>query len=671
MIQASLDPSGAGARISLAGYLSREQFTAYRAILAECGARFLAAERCNLLPLAQLPALASSLKGCGLVLSLDRELAAGIKAEAEEARAALSIGDERLAEAEARLAGTGLSLFRYQKTGIRWLAGRKNALLADDMGLGKTVQLLLALPPGAAALAVVPAAVAVNWAAEAKRWRPDLACYRVKSGASWRWPNAGELVVSTYGLLPTEALPAPAGCFLLADEAHLLKGSRTARAKAWRALLQNVTEGRGSVWLATGTPLLNRPLELWNVLKAAALTEEAFGSYPRFCALFSGSKGRFGMEWGSEVSPEAPLALQKVCLHRRKADVLADLPPKRRTEVRINGIPAETVRLCDEALAALSAKGINLAELGPKDDLSGLISGPVFQLMSRARAQLASAKLPAALELVESYEEAGEPLVVASAHLEPLKAIGSRPGWGLIIGETSPDERGRIAAEFQAGKLRGIALSFAAGGVGITLTRASNMLLVDLPWTPALVQQAEDRCHRIGQKASLLVTRLVVDHPLDARVVELLTLKQELIEAAIGASAVQEDHLPTSDSRLLSASASLLEAAEAPAPKPAAQSPVALFTPAPEVVSRFRPAASPLEAWAQSTLLTVAGMDQDRAAQRNGVGFSKMDNDFGHSLASALAQYGRLSEKQWASAIRLAQRYKKQAAEEPPQACVS
>jgi SWI/SNF-related matrix-associated actin-dependent regulator 1 of chromatin subfamily A len=144
------------------------------------------------------------------------------------------------------------------------------------------------------------------------------------------------------------------------------------------------------------------------------------------------------------------------------------------------------------------------------------------------------------LGLVEDCEEQEEPVLVFSAHRAPVDACASREGWASITGDTSADERGRIEEAFQAGKLKGVAATIAAAGVALTLTRASRVIFADLDWTPANNDQARDRANRIGQTQSVLVTTLVADHDLDARIHDLIGFKRTLNAVTVEAAADEE-----------------------------------------------------------------------------------------------------------------------------------
>ena len=138
------------------------------------------------------------------------------------------------------------------------------------------------------------------------------------------------------------------------------------------------------------------------------------------------------------------------------------------------------------------------------------------------------------LEYIEEQEEQGVPLVVFSSHLAPLDELLGRPGWAVISGDTKLEKRQEIVDAFQAGHLKGIALTIRAGGVGLTLTHAWKVLFVDLDWVPGWNSQAEDRVCRIGQTSNKVeIVRMVNDHPLTLHILNILVEKTRLIENAV------------------------------------------------------------------------------------------------------------------------------------------
>lgn len=405
-------------------------------------------------------------------------------------------------------------LYDYQRDGIAWLRSRDRAGLFDDMGLGKTVQLLLSIPLGYGATVVCPAAVKGVWAGEAAKWRKDLLRVTVLSGrGSYRAPEPGELVITNYELLPASpeewdefAKVERAKRVLIADEGHLLKNYKAKRTDAFRFLAHS-TE---IVYLATGTPMLGKPLDLWGVLSSAGISWKVFSNWKGFLAAFNGRKGPYGLTFG-RPEPTVKDRLARHSLRRTKAEVLPELPPITSSIVTVD---------CPKKLE----RELSTIEIDPN-------TIPSFRGYSALRAQLAEIKTATMLELVEAHQEQETPVLVFSAHRSPIDALASA-GHPTITGDTSPEERTRIVADFQAGKVPVLGLTIKAGGVGITLTHASHVIMVDRELTPALNAQAIDRCRRIGQRANnITVTELVIDHALDRDVARLLREKEALIMA--------------------------------------------------------------------------------------------------------------------------------------------
>lgn len=450
--------------------------------------------------------------------------------------------DVTTTQAAARAAAAGA--YAYQVKGVEWLSAHPKALLGDDMGLGKTLQVLLALDTNARAIVVCPASLKYNWRAEIARWRPDFSAVVLSGRAGFRVPSPGEVVIVNYDILPAWLTPVTTGektekgydikapavpaefkaalaeSTVVIDEAHLVKNYKTARSQK----INGLTRVCARAWALTGTPLTNKPADLFGVLSVVGLAGEAFGSWERFMRMFGAFRDRWGgIQWG-EPSLEVSERLRRVMLRRVKTEVLPDLPRKRYAEVVVpHGLDAADA----DELAAFAAEYF-CADEARRSSL------PDFSEFSALRAKLATARVPAMLEIVETHEDAETPLLVFSAHRAPIDALADRAGWAVITGDTKPEDRARVVADFQAGKLKGVGLTITAGGVGLTLTHASNVLFVDLDWTPANNLQAEDRVVRIGQEAqSVLITRMVSDHPLEQHVHRLLSRKILLVQKAV------------------------------------------------------------------------------------------------------------------------------------------
>lgn len=629
----------AAAAVRPADFLGGEIFAAYRDACGAAGATYDADAKRSLCPVPQLPRLIENLERIGLRPVVAPDIATELAAHAEQIRQDMAAASTHVATIEAELTPRGLALFQHQREGIAWLAPRRRGALFCSMGTGKTVQALLAAPHGAPTAVVCPASVKLNWRNEALRWRPDARVRVLQGRAKWEWPMPGEIVIGNYEVLPEldragrrksiperYGLPAP-GTVVIGDELHYCKSSVAKRSQSMRAVTAAALAVDGRAWGLTGTPLVNRPQELWNVLKCLQLAEEAFGTWKEFRALLGGYQGRWGTKWDGEIDASVPTRLQRVSLYRKREDVL-DLPPKMRVSIEVPGkFPPDVRKLLDEVLDALAEQGVDLDEAAELIDLTK-VSGAAFEQLSKARAALATAKIPSMLELVEACEEEGEPLIVFSAHRAPIDVLAKRRGWATITGSQKAEERQESVRAFQAGELRGIACTIKAGGIGITLTRAAHEIFVDLAWTPADNNQAEDRACRIGQTRSVLVRRLVADHELDRRIEQVLRAKQEIIDATVEPSAVRrvrQNH--TAD---LEANADRLERAIGVRPSPAPSE---------------RPAA--VEAWVRHAILELHAQDA----------FSDTDRPLASTLVAPCVAGQPLALALWKVALTILPKY--------------
>lgn len=416
------------------------------------------------------------------------------------------------------------SLYVYQAEAVKWLRAHPHGLLALEQRLGKTPCSLRALSAGGRSILVCPASLTLQWRDAAAQWRPDLKAriVRADNEPSAFVPVPGEIVITNY-----EALPEPssrralvsanlADVQVILDEAHLVKNPEAERTQKCRALARQVR----TVWPLTGTPMLGTPMDLWGVLETCMLHKEAFGDFKTFLRIFGGKKKRGFYVFKDSDLVAANACLSKVMLRKRRVDAFPDMPPKQYTRIPVT---------------ISASKVIDNAEA--RWQVVGATSLPPFELLSEAMAELARLKIPAMLEEVERHEELGLPLLVFSAHLEPIAALKNRLGWATLTGEVPIPERHAIVKKFQAGELLGIAITIKAGGVGLTLPRASDELFVSLEYTPALNEQAEDRAISVGNNAQrskcLQVNQLVADHPLDRRLFEILTGKEALIAGVV------------------------------------------------------------------------------------------------------------------------------------------
>ena len=408
-------------------------------------------------------------------------------------------------------------LYDYQKTGVRYLRSRYKALLYDDPGLGKTRQSIATWPASVSAIVVCPASVKNVWKKEIELLRPELKVTVISGRNNFVLPKQNEVIVINYDILPTfpNNFVVPTQTFLVLDEVHACKSTQTVRSKRVRVLRTAVVASGGYVHGLTGTPILSKPEDLWGILSCLGLEKDAFGSYTNFLRIFNGKKIDFGRRfskivWGVPL-PEASTCLSHIALGRKREAVLPDLPTKT--------YETYLVKIKDTELNKIAINQIEEALEKPG-------------ALSIMREQVCNDKTVEAIPYIAELSES-EPIVVFTTHVKSANDIAKYFSTVPIFGETKQEIRNMLVDDFQSGKTNVIVGTVAAMGVGITLTRSHHAVFVNRDWTPALNRQAEDRVCRIGQDKGVLITDILVDHPVEDIIYKVLLRKQGIINESI------------------------------------------------------------------------------------------------------------------------------------------
>lgn len=440
----------------------------------------------------------------------------------------------------------GYQPYPYQQAGVAFIekAGGK-ALVGDEMGLGKTAQALVytALHP-VKTLCVVPAVVAPNWERECALWAPQLSVQRIKKTKDEL--TDADITICTYDMARRrQAELAKAGFKgIICDESHYLKNAKAGRTQA---VLDICEKSRpNAVICLSGTPLVNRPLEFQTTL--GLLRPDDYGNWFKYAVRYcnghyeyvyvAGGRGMRKKVFKSDGSSnlgELNKRLRDVMVRRLKADVLTELPAKTTRVVHVELKPAERTAYNKAVKAAMDG-------MKPGDP------GSMLAAITAARQACGVAKTRAAVELAADCHEQEQPVLIFAHHesvrmaiLDALRDAGLRAD--RIDGKTAQDARQRAVDAFQGGDLDALVISIKAGGVGITLTRASNVLIAERPWTPGDQQQSEDRAHRIGQTDPVTVHVLQADLDIDSDMAELLDKKALVIAAALDGDGEMPDDM--------------------------------------------------------------------------------------------------------------------------------
>lgn len=420
----------------------------------------------------------------------------------------------------------------YQVVGVTWLRFLReqglSGLLADDMGLGKTLQALCAVE--GRTLVVAPASVIHTWRAQAERFRPALKV-SVYHGPSRSLESDADLTITTYAVarLDVEKLQEVTWNTLVLDEAQTIRNPDSLVACAIRSIKSDFTIS------LSGTPIENSLQDLWSHF--AVLLPGYLGSRSEFSEIAK------RIESGDTT--EALRVRNRVrpfILRRFKRDVAKELPPK--TEVTLYADLSPHERTAYEAILGATRSEL-LEKLGDKVDIFSLLEALLrlrqacchLALVPGYSAQ-SSSKLDILLESLEASIQQGHRALIFSQWTSLLDLVEPKltargVSFSRIDGSTT--NRQEITDAFQRSDGPSVMLlSLKAGGLGLTLTAADHVYILDPWWNPAVEDQAADRVYRIGQENPVLVHRLVARDTIEERVLDLQRAKRQVAEAIVG-----------------------------------------------------------------------------------------------------------------------------------------
>ena len=436
----------------------------------------------------------------------------------------------------------GMSYLPYQLGGIAFARGRDGVLIADEPGLGKTIQAIGILndEPVKTVLIIVPASLKLNWQREVDKWLNYYLPVHVVWEVKKPLPAQPGVVIVNYDLVAKlrARLDLVEWDVLICDESHLLKNPATKRAQAVVGKDgRNGIEAKRRIFL-TGTPIESRPAEIFT--SCHALRPDLFSNWLdyafRYCNAFMTN---YGLDTrGSSNAEELQAKLRTSFMIRRlKEDVLKDLPAKVRTRVTLPCDKKLKEKVQAEKAAYERERAIlNLLKQQGKDAQEILVAqGKARARMHELRVSTNEGKLPMAIDFLHSAMADGK-LVVFAVHHAIIDAIQKEFGAGAVVvdGRVPVTERQARVDRFQSDpECRLFIGQIQAAGVGLTLTAASHVVFVEFDWRPGMLTQAEDRCHRIGQRDCVTVSYLVIEESLDDMMLAVVSKKQETINQTL------------------------------------------------------------------------------------------------------------------------------------------
>jgi SNF2 family DNA or RNA helicase len=458
-----------------------------------------------------------------------------------------------------RLNGTP---YPYQRAGASYAMGHPQVLIADDMGLGKTLQALMTLELRDAypAVVVCPAIVKDVWQREVEKWLPhrEIIVLAGRKLITHGGPRRPDVVILNYDIVIyrwhgiRRAFTPKAVVF---DESHYLKNPKAKRTKACLSLAHGIDCRIG----LSGTPVLNRPAELPSQLRVLDLLHH-FGGTMKFLHRYTNVRWNgFANEYvGGRNLGELHERLKMYgYIRRSKKAVLPDLPDKTYSQqaVRISnpvtyrkaerdvidyiGATAEKDREFLESISGES-KTVQKKLIAAHRNTAEYRARKAEQLvrMATLRRLVAEGKIAPAQDWIENFLLSGEKLVVFAHHVEVLDKLSHYFEAPVIKGGLTDAQRKRAQEQFIDGDVPVLFIGMKAGGVGLDGLQkaASNVLFIELAWTPADHSQAEDRLHRIGQGSKVSVWYILGESTIDEFVFQMLMGKTALIDATLGGS---------------------------------------------------------------------------------------------------------------------------------------
>ncbi len=461
-------------------------------------------------------------------------------------------------------------MFPFQVEGFKRIMEEKVILLADDMGLGKTIQSLgvLISTRKFPALIVVPANLRYNWKKEIYKHcdNVDFSVNVINTSKARKKTYCvdftSDVVIINYDLVSKfeKELSAINWQTIIMDESHYIKNPKAKRTMALIKIANN--NNPEYIILASGTPIMNKPVELISQLKVLNKVEAVSKNEWAFKQSFCGAeRTKFGWTFdGATNTKELAAKLKRFMIRRTKTEVLTDLPERiiEETFIEIDNwkeyetaenefalmVEKELIQLCKVFLEQLGEKStgnvLDYMKTNYEADYVRFVKGVSNSAIHLSRIEglkqiAVNGKLAQAKEFIDDVLETGEKLVVFADHVFTQDKLAEMFPDALKIGsETAGDRRQEIVDEFQNNpEQKLIILSMKSCAEGITLTSASKMLVLEYLWNGARMNQCYDRIHRIGQKNACMIYNMIAMDTIESENIYPLIMKKMDMTAEI------------------------------------------------------------------------------------------------------------------------------------------
>lgn len=432
----------------------------------------------------------------------------------------------------------------YQVQGFKWLKTMSEygfgGILADDMGLGKTLQVMTLIEDGIGenhvSLVVAPATLIYNWQDEIKKFSKKLKTVCITGNIAQRKKLIEsipeyDVVITSYDYIRRdyELYKDYQFYYFILDEAQYIKNQSTKNAQTVKLI-----NGKYRFAL-TGTPIENSLAELWSIFDF--LMPQYLFNYHYFQKQYESSIVKNNDE---EKTKQLKKLVTPFILRRNKKEVLKELPDKIEQNMILPFSDEE------EKIYVANLAKVN-EELQQLYDIEGSDKMQILKMLTRLR-QLCleprlvydnidqpSSKLKACMELIKTMQENKQKVLLFSSFTSALDLIAEecqKAGitYYMLTGSTNKEERRELVSRFQKDNTTLFLISLKAGGTGLNLTSAENVIHYDPWWNVSAQNQATDRAYRIGQKSNVQVFNLVMKDSVEEKIIEMQKRKKELAD---------------------------------------------------------------------------------------------------------------------------------------------
>lgn len=433
------------------------------------------------------------------------------------------------------------SLKPFQREGVKTIIQNfdGHCFLADQMGLGKTIQAIACIQhyynnePHKRVLIICPSYLRFNWLNEITQWGGGMCSVDIVPNG--KTLSESTITITSYDLAVAQVdqLKKNKYSIIVVDESHYLKSKNTKRVKKLMPLLKK----SGRVLLLSGTPITNKPVELFTQLNIICPTMA--GKYQQFVNRYCDAKkfcGHYDVN-GASCMQELHWIMKSLCVRRLKADVLHDLPDKTRTQIQMEIASKEK-----KSLKTLFTRWQTLNKTIP-----AMLDGckeqreAVFErkkIINELYHTSAEAKMDKIKQVVNDLIMDGEKVIIFAHHHVMLDALEEMvknsdlqdENYVRVDGKTPAKLKNFSVNYFQENEKCKIAiLSILACGTGLTLTASSRIVFVEMYWVTSVMLQAEDRIHRIGQKNCCDIRYIIANGTLDPYLWKMLNKKMDIV----------------------------------------------------------------------------------------------------------------------------------------------